>query len=193
MKTRLVTVICALAIGWCSVTPSHAISDGSPEATITTGYEFDLHFVKVDDNTFWHGYSNKYELNAVNKEGKLLFRIQKEEKKDPITAAEKREQGVPDLPEYKPYFYDLAADDMGRIYVFKSNFHETQEKLKFYDIYSKDGYFLYRMSHPYGHIFVIKNGYLYARDKIKDEEVEVVKRFRIKNWNSIKKSAEGIQ
>jgi hypothetical protein len=32
MKTRLVTVICALAISWAGVTPSYALSDGSPEA-----------------------------------------------------------------------------------------------------------------------------------------------------------------
>jgi hypothetical protein len=166
---------------------------GGSFATITTGYEFDLRFRKVDDSTFWYGYSNKYELNAVNKEGKLLFKIEKEEKKDPITAEERREQGVPDLPEYKPYFYDLATDDMGRIYVFKSNFHATEEKVKFYDIYSKDGYFLYKAFHPYAHIFIIRNGYLYARDKIKDEEVEVVKRFKIKNWNSLPKLAEGLR
>ena len=34
MKTRALTVICALAIGWCSVSPSDAMSDGSPEAVV---------------------------------------------------------------------------------------------------------------------------------------------------------------
>ncbi len=34
MKTKFVILICALAISSCGVSPSYAISDGSPEAVV---------------------------------------------------------------------------------------------------------------------------------------------------------------
>jgi hypothetical protein len=70
----------------------------------------------------------------------------------------------------------------------RENKHKEIEKdvtEKKVDIFSKDGYYLYKTTLP-KHTHVIKNGYLYAREV---EDDELVKRYKIKNWNQIK---EGI-
>jgi len=161
--------------------------------SLTTGYEYDLQFTKVDENQFIYGYSEKYELNVVDKQGKALFKVTKEESPHGFAAGEVKGPAAEVLPKYKPFFYTLLTDNLGRIYVNKSNVLGTRGKPKEFDIFSKDGYFLYKTELPYGRQFSIKNGYLYARHVLEDEGLEVVKRYKIKNWDAIKSSAEGVK
>jgi len=53
------------------------------------------------------------------------------------------------------------------------------------DIFSQDGYFLYRTNLP-PNTSVIKDGFLYTREVNEDEGMEYVKRYKIKNWDLIK-------
>jgi len=53
------------------------------------------------------------------------------------------------------------------------------------DSFSKDGYFLYKSTIPRG-TYIIKDGFLYAYVMDEDSGEELVKRFRIKNWDQIK-------
>ena len=164
--------------------------------SVITGFEHDLHFSKVDENLFIYGYSEKYELNVVDKQGKRLFKISKDESAQSFEAGEKKGPVGANLPSYKPFFYSIFTDDSGRIYVLKSNITAGRRKSgtpNEYDIYSKDGYFLYKTTLPYGRAFCIKNGCLYARQVLEDTGLEVIKRFKIKNWNSIKNSGEGVK
>jgi hypothetical protein len=164
--------------------------------SVITGFEHDLHFSKVDENLFIYGYSEKYELNVVDKQGKRLFKIIKDESAQSFEAGEKKGPVGANLPSYKPFFYSIFTDDSGRIYVLKSNITAGRGKTgtpNEYDIYSKDGYFLYKTTLLYGRAFCIKNGCLYARKVLEDTGLEVIKRFKIKNWNSIKNSAEGVK
>jgi hypothetical protein len=93
------------------------------------------------------------------------------------------------LPEYKPYFYALFVDDLGRIYVQRNqaDWHVEENVQKDIDIFSKDGYFLYRTKLPKD-TYVIRNGYVYCCE-VGDEEI--IKRYRIKNWEAMKASADG--
>ena len=161
--------------------------------SMTTGYEYDLQFARVDGNTFIYGYSEKYELNVVDRQGKALFKVMKEESPHGFAAGEVKGPAAEVMPKYKPFYYNLFADDLGRIYVNKSNVLGTKGKPKEFDMYDKAGYFLYTTELPYGRQFSIKNGYLYARHVLEDEGLEVVKRFKIKNWDSIKSVAEGVK
>ena len=158
--------------------------------TVVTGFEHDLHFAKIEENTCIYGYSDKYELSAVDKSGKNLLKFRKEESAKSIVAPYIKGPAAANLPKYEPFFYSIFADDVMRIYVLKNNVMAAKEKPKEFDIYSKDGYFLYKTMLPYGRAFCIKNGYLYARHILEDTGLEVVKRFKIKNWSSIKNSAE---
>jgi 6-bladed beta-propeller len=161
--------------------------------SLTTGYEYDLQFARIDDRTFVYGYSDKYELNVVDKQGKALFKITKEESPHPFAAGEVTGPASEVMPKYKPFYYNLLTDDLGRIYILKSNIFATRGKPRQFDIFSKDGYFLYTTELPYARQCSFKNGYLYARHVLEEEGFEVIKRYKIKNWNSIKSVAEGVK
>jgi len=164
------------------------------------GYEYDLFISKIDNHTFIYGNSRVYELLVVDETGNILFVVRKDETPREITKDEKERiknkiQGdlakrgyfEPDLsiefPEHEPYFYSIMTDDKGRIYVRRSPISRKPGINHKYDVYSKDGLYLYKAllnCYPY----VIKNGYLYTLEM---EDYEVIKRYKIKNWEQIKK------
>jgi len=172
---------------------------------VNTGYEDDLFISKVDNHTFVYGHSKKYELVAVDKSGKTLFIIRKEESPIKITNSERdrvinqikegiMKQGhyIPDVslkfPDYMPYFYSIITDDKGRIYARKNPASREPNTNHEYDVFSKEGLYLYRINvdHYPG---VIKDGYIYTRIVNEETGLEQIKRYRIKNWDKIK---EGI-
>lgn len=162
---------------------------GDSVIATSTGFEHALHFSKIDDQSFIYGYSKEYELIALDKEGNLLFKIKKDGPPDTFTAEEKRKFKGMVMPEHKPYFYSIFEDDRGRIYVQKDK--GAQRKLpgpKECDIFSKDGFYLYKTTLPHPP-YLIEKGYFYTRIINEDTGEYLVKRFKIKNWDQIK---EGI-
>jgi WD40 repeat protein len=169
---------------------------------ITHGYEYDAFLSKVDSNTFVYGHSKKYELVAVDKSGKTLFIIRKNESPIKITKTERdritnkeirhiRESGnqISDLslefPDYKPYFYSIKTDDLSRIYVRKNPGSRESNTNHEYDVFNKEGLYLYKIHLNY-YPDVIKNGYIYTRITNEETGLEQIKRYRIKNWDQIK-------
>jgi WD40 repeat protein len=172
---------------------------------VNSGYEDDLFISKVDSNTFVYGHSKKYELVAVDKSGKTLFIIRKDESPIKITKTERdrikdrmkwdmRKDGrlVPEIsikfPDYKPYFYSIITDDISRIYVRKNPVPHESNTNHEYDVFNKEGLYLYKIHLNY-YPDVIKNGYIYTRITDDETGLEQIKRYRIKNWDKIK---EGI-
>jgi len=166
------------------------------------GYEYDLFISKVDDHTFLYGHSKEYELIVVDKTGDVLFKIRKSESPQEITTSEKERSAdrirmevsrpgitVPELtlkfPKHKPFFFSLVTDGQGRIYVTRNLIELGVSRNNEYDVFSKDGLYLYRAYMNY-YPYVIKDGCIYTC--LSDEETgeEFVKRFRIKNWDKIK-------
>ena len=99
------------------------------------------------------------------------------------------------VPDFKPYFYSIFSDSKGRIYVQRNKtvdvirgYGPFEKEKKQVDIFSKEGYFLYRASLP-PNTCVIKDGFLYSRDLDEEEGTEYVVRFKINNWELIE---EGI-
>jgi hypothetical protein len=154
----------------------------------TSGWEFDVHFAFVDENTLWYGYSNAYAMNVIDKNGKTMFKVGKDAEKESFSAGDKKPQVAPD---YKPFFYGLASDDAGRIYVTRDNplFIKRGQRCRF-DIFDKNGICLYAITLPYARMITIKNGYLYSRDIYGEDELPVVRRHKIKNWSSLKVSGD---
>jgi len=169
------------------------------------GYEDDLFISKVDDHTFVYGHSKKYELVAVDKSGKTLFIIRKEESPIKITNSERdriinrikegiMKQGhyVPDIslkfPDYMPYFYSIITDDRSRIYVRKNPVSRELNTNHEYDVFNKEGRYIYKITLNH-YPDVIRNGYLYTIVVNEDTGLEQIKRYRIKNWDKVK---EGI-
>jgi hypothetical protein len=167
----------------------------------THGYEYDLFLSKVDSHTFVYGHSKKYELVAVDKSGKTLFIIRKDESPIKITKNEKdriknqeiwniRKRGyfVSELsikfPDYMPYFYLIITDDKSRIYVRKNLVSRESNTNHEYDVFNKEGRYIYKI-HLNHYPEVIKNGYVYTRIANEETGEEQVKRYRIKNWDKI--------
>ncbi len=154
--------------------------------TSTTGWEKKSLISKINNQIFVYGYSEKYDLSVIDKNGQLLYKITKEEPFRKFPAAKRRRLKEMNLGDFQPFYYSIFSDNKGRIYVqTNKTWREEDVKLKEVDIFSKDGYFLYKTTLPRD-TYVIKNGYLYALE-VRDNEI--VKRFKIKNWNRIK---EGI-
>ena len=171
---------------------------------ITHGYEHDVFISKIDSDTFIYGNSAHYELNIVDNEGEIICIIQKDEPLNKFSGRDKSEveynvkkeiasEGhlAPDVslkfPEYKPFFYSIFSDNEGRIYVQKAPRARKKLGICIYDIFSKDGCYLYRATisiFPYD----IENGYLYTRFVDGDTGNEFAKRYKIKNWDRIKYS-----
>lgn len=151
-----------------------------------SGWEKDVLISKINNKTFVYGYSEKYDLGVIDKNGQLLYKIKKDEPVRKFPAKERDRLKKINLGEYQPFYYLIFTDSEGRIYV-QTNKTWLEEDVteKEVDIFSKDGYYLYKTTLP-KHTRVIKNGYLYA---LEVEDDELVKRYRIKNWDKIK---EGI-
>ena len=175
---------------------------------VSHGYNNRLYLAPAINNQLIYGYSSDYSLFKLNEEGfpDLIFRkdipsqsISKQEKdkitKEIIDSISERGQKWPEgvieeacqFPAHRPFFSGFATDDKGRIYVRKimSALDET-ETVEF-DIFSSDGYYLYKTVLPFSPR-VIKNGYLYNIDSDEETGDMRIKRFKIKNWDEIKTS-----
>ena len=173
--------------------------------SITHGYEHDSYISKIDNKTFIYGYSKEYGLNIFDKEGNILIKIKKDEPYKKFTKEEKSRienrvkvgliskgypyQGISlRFPKHMPFFYSIFTDCRGRIYVRRNPRKREGTGEIVYDIFSKEGYYLYRATIP-SSSYIIKNGYLYTRIVNEDTGEELVKRYKIENWDQIK---EGI-
>ncbi len=165
-----------------------------------------LSFSPINERTFSYAYSTEYQLFIIDKDGKLLLKIQKKEVTNSISQREKERiieileesisrsgtrwpEGVLEeacnFPPTRPFFWWAIADDRQRLFLWrvKSVLDERQERE--FDVFNKEGYFIYRVKTPV-RPEIINKGFLY--DIKEDEETgEVfIRRFRIKNWDLIR-------
>jgi len=168
-------------------------------------YNQRLYFSPTVNNKHIYAHSSEYSLFQVNQEGDLELIIKKEESPYPISQKEKNKiyEGFSDLeekwpkgvvkeavqwPSHRPYFNGIATDDRGRIYVRRVKpVLEESEKVE-YDIFSKEGYYLYKTNLPFTPS-VIKNGYFYEYYSSEETGKVRIRRYKVKNWEQI---TEGI-
>lgn len=158
------------------------------------GYEYKLFVSNIFDQSFICGHSKNYELDKFDKSGNLLCKIRIEERPQRFSGKEKdkilekfskRALDTIQLPKTKPFFSSIFSDSEGRIFVQRMPSPLSKSKIFEYDILSKEGYYLYRTSFPHKPS-VIKNKYFYT--VVFDEEtgLELVKRFKVRNWEKIR-------
>ena len=176
-------------------------------------YYHRLIFCPLSSELGIYGYSSEYRLFVINSSGKIEYIIEKDEPLRPITRKEKNKSidGYIEIqkrikrlsilsrgevkkglifPKNRPFYTRVLKDDKDRIYVrrFKSPF--DKENGNKYDMFSKEGYFLYRVTMPPIPIKIIKNGCIY-RVKYEEETGYLrIKRYKIKNWDQIKEGEE---
>lgn len=169
----------------------------------THGYEFSAFLAQLGGDEYVLGHSKNYELSIINRKGKDLFFIRKNitainftnKIKERISYQAKMSaltKGVTPpaeyeyaFPEHLPFFYEILTDSEGRIYVQINREEFDPTKLKPYDIFSRDGYYLYKAVidvSPH----VIKDGFLYTLSSDKDTGDQIILRYKIINWDQIK-------
>jgi hypothetical protein len=161
------------------------------------GYEHIFHMCAIGPQTFVYGFSSDYELNIIDSTGKILFKIQKESSPLSISNKEKdavREQyrdspiknvnNIP-FPKHKPYYgYILADGDW--IFVMQYKSPQDQREVWPVDVFDKQGYYLYKSTFSV-RPKLIKNGFVYLIDSSDESGNIRVKRYKIRNWDQIKK------
>jgi hypothetical protein len=58
-----------------------------------------------------------------------------------------------------------------------------------FDVFGRDGICPYTISLPRARVLTIKNGYLYTRDVAGEDDLPVVRRYKIKNWSTLRATA----
>jgi len=176
-------------------------SKPSGEGMVTTvagpkhGYEQNLIISRIDEKTFLWALSNEYELNVLDIEGNLLFKIRKQEAPEEFSGKEKDKilgqfnvnaRKLVKLPRFKPFFMKIISDDEGRIYLQRTRSPVSEKEEYVYDVFSKSGYFLYQSRFSEDPV-IIKNGLFYTVVRDTETDIQYVKIYRIKNWSLIKK------
>jgi hypothetical protein len=152
----------------------------------STGEEYDLSISSLGEQNIVYGYSKEYELNIIDLEGNLEIKIKKDEPYQKFSAEERGKYKRAKLPDHKPFFYSLFTDSEGRIYAQRNNARLIETVEKTFDVFSEDGYYLYKTVCPLTS-YAIKDGFFYTRIMNEDTGEVFVKRYKIKNWNQIKK------
>ena len=164
-------------------------------------YSNNIDFASLTPETFVYGFSDEYRLIVADAEGKTILAMTKEEKPKAISGREKdetRKSGIwatigtsdktlrdGDFPDHRPFFGRIFTDDAGRIYVARTRSIFEKEAPWPIDVFSKDGFYLYRMSWR-SFPSVIQSGFLYEVRTDKDSGEYFIVRSRIKNWSSMK-------
>jgi hypothetical protein len=185
--------------------PGPVLRKGTDGTTMAFGvghqYNPDLYFSRAINNKHLYAHSSEYCLFQVNLQGDLELIIKKEEPPHPISQKEKNKiyerfthleekwpKGVVkeavQFPSHRPYFNGIVTDNRGRIYVRRIRSVIEESKDVEFDIFSKEGYYLYKTKLPFTPS-VIKNGYFYEYYSSEETGEVKIKRYKAKNWEKI--------
>ncbi len=168
-----------------------------------------LSFSPIDGQTFSYAYSTDYQIFVIDKDGKLLLKIQKKEAPQSISQGEKERiiemleesisRGGTKWPKgvleeacnfspARPFFWRILADDRQRLFIWRVKSVLEGSKGNEFDVFNKEGYFIYRAKIPV-RPEIINNSFLYDIKEDNETGEVFIRRFRIKNWDQLK---EGI-
>ena len=167
-------------------------------------YSNRLSFCPINTDRFCYGYPSEYKIYVSDGQGNTVLTIEKDEEPGVITGSEKEatttdRKGIymvvgrsPDdfrgtyFPAHRPFFSRLTVDDTGRIYAVRQPpISEMDEKTCGFDVFGKNGLYLYRTTLPFFPA-LIKNGSIYEiRTDEETGEIRLI-RHAVKNWGLMK-------
>ncbi len=176
---------------------------------LSNPYSHTLHFYPALDGSGVYGHSSEYKLYVLDTSGETRFLIENNEKPEPITRKDMSElidsylenqdksnrkdklnrnevKKAYVFPKNKPFFQRLMLDNEGRIYVKRFKLYDPEDRSEVYDLFSEEGYFIYRVKMPLP-LSLIRKGYIYRTESDRDTGYTKIKRYKIKNWEQIKK------
>jgi hypothetical protein len=183
-------------------------SEGGRGVSFFIGHEYvpELSFIPLDGKSSLYAYSLDYRLNMINERGESESVITVDVPRSSISQKEKAEiyekysdfeerwpkdvvRDAIQFPPHRPFFNTILADDKGRIYVERVKSILDKRKRIQFDIFSRDGYYLYKTDLPFSPE-LIKDGFLYHILSIEETGGIVLQRFKIHNWAEIKESLQ---
>ena len=90
-----------------------------------------------------------------------------------------------DFPSHRPFFGKIFTDDIGSIYVLKYISILDQNEANVWDVFGKNGGYLYKLTLPFMPA-VIKSGFLYEIRRDKETGEVTIVRHIIKNCDQMK-------
>lgn len=86
---------------------------------------------------------------------------------------------------YRPFFNRIFVDDLGRIYIQKMKSVLDKSKEFEFDIFGRDGIYLYKMKLPFTPQ-IIRSGDLFSIYREEEDGEITIRRYKIKNWPEIR-------
>ena len=183
-------------------------SEGGRGVMFFIGHEYvpQLSFVAVDEKTLLYAYSLNYRLHLIDENGEPEMVITTDALRSSISQKEKDEiskknsdyekkwpkdvvKDAIQFPPHRPFFNKILADNRGRIYVGRvKSVLEKSDTFEF-DIFSRDGYYLYSADAPVSPE-LIKNGFFYRIHSEENTGGIVIERYKINSWPAMRESLQ---
>ena len=175
---------------------------GNYPGFIAHNYSYQLFFHQINQSFLCYGFSSEYKIHIIDGVGNIVRIIEKYEEPIPISREEKGmtvKEGAfiatgradsnninhYEFPSHRPFFRGILTDIMGRIYVLRFQSILNKEEKVAFDVFGKDGSYLYQIVLPFIPV-AIKSGYLFEiRTDAETGEITIVRHI-IKNWDQIK-------
>jgi hypothetical protein len=192
---------------------SNKLTKNNLDFVVNMRFVPNLYFCRLDDWLSVFGYSSELKLFVIGPSGETKYMIEKEEPCHPVTGEDKKagieldlkvinmlskKAGVKftkrdvekasDFRKCRPVFSNILSDGEGSLYVVKfKSITEKSEGIEC-DLFSKEGYYLYKIFIPQvsSETITIKKGLIYVLDKDSDSGYVRLKRYKIKNWGQLK-------
>jgi len=174
----------------------------------TPPYSPGLYFCPLNNESGIYGYSAEYKLFFIKSSGEIVYRIDKDEKRQRTSKkeesdyvkerAERQQTRGGQLSEgdlrklykfakYKPFFTQIINDDEGHLFLAKPKSVLKEEIDTYFDVFSIEGHYLYKIKIHEVKLHIIKKGCLYTYRQDEDTGYYKIERYKIKNWSQIKK------
>jgi len=165
-----------------------------------------LHFAALSPSRFVYGYASEYLLHMIDSDGNPTLKSRKDDVPVPITQKEREyiitracqsleRNRIPiskklveetiHFRKHRAVFNKIITDDKQRLFVQRMKSVFDENGVFEFDIFSGDGYYLYRVEFPFSPE-IIDNGRVYDIYTNEDTGEVRITRFKIKNWERIK-------
>lgn len=169
-------------------------------------YNYWPYIYPVDADSFVYAYPSDYKIYVMKSDGGLRMVFEKEAAPIPISREEKDfimtgiesragERGIKltrdvleaacQFPAHRPFFQRILVDNKGRIYVRKALSVLDRDEGVLFDVFGKDGFYLYRLELPFSPE-VIHMGNLYDVFTSAETGEVRIRRYSFKGWDQVK-------